>query len=303
MVEVAKIPRLDAEPKCFRVSRPTEDNIGLYFFPQGMRPNEGFDKLVKEVMDKNLILRAYVDEAEMLIFPSILLPERHQTFQGKHYLWGMFKRREDMVNAEGEQTMRGTRTGNGRQHCSRPCVGKKDVNKGARTNSLARPNESTPPAERTVAEAATPAPAADTATSNAPSRQAEHAANVVAEPVPAATSHAASLMLPADPVAADVTTTAPAVSAASSHAPSSSVSQRDKLLPPPLLAHLPPALGQLLPPPRSSRNSSRSASSRCRRSASSRCRATSCRATRRPRASSVTRSCRSASWSCRSSAT
>ncbi|XP_071683066.1 uncharacterized protein [Lolium perenne] len=226
MVKVAKIPRLDAEPKCFRVSRPTEDNIGLYFFPQEMRPNEGFDKLVKEVMDKNLILRAYVDEAEMLIFPSILLPERHQTFQGKHYLWGMFKRREDMVNAEGEQTMRGTRTGNGRQHCSRPCVGKKDVNKGARTNSLARPNESTPPAERTVAEAATPAPAADTATSNAPSRQAEHAADVVAEPVPAATSHAASLMLPADPVAADVTTTAPAAGAASSHAPSSSVSQR-----------------------------------------------------------------------------
>jgi hypothetical protein len=30
-------------------------------------------------MDNDLFLRAYVGEAEMLIFPSILLPERHQS--------------------------------------------------------------------------------------------------------------------------------------------------------------------------------------------------------------------------------
>ena len=37
MVQVTKLSRLEAEPKCFRVSSPTEDNIGLYLFPQGMR--------------------------------------------------------------------------------------------------------------------------------------------------------------------------------------------------------------------------------------------------------------------------
>jgi hypothetical protein len=37
MIHVAELSRLEAEPKCFRVSRPTEENIGLYFFPQGMR--------------------------------------------------------------------------------------------------------------------------------------------------------------------------------------------------------------------------------------------------------------------------
>ena len=37
MVRVTKLSRVEAEPICFRVSSPTEDNIGLYFFPQGMR--------------------------------------------------------------------------------------------------------------------------------------------------------------------------------------------------------------------------------------------------------------------------
>jgi hypothetical protein len=36
IVQVTELSRLEAEPKCFRVSRPTEDNIGLYFFPHGM---------------------------------------------------------------------------------------------------------------------------------------------------------------------------------------------------------------------------------------------------------------------------
>jgi hypothetical protein len=36
MLQVTKLSRSEAEPKCFRVSRPTEDNIGLYFFPHGM---------------------------------------------------------------------------------------------------------------------------------------------------------------------------------------------------------------------------------------------------------------------------
>ncbi|PUZ63049.1 hypothetical protein GQ55_3G036800 [Panicum hallii var. hallii] len=46
-------------------------------------------------MDKDLVLRAAIDEAEMLIFPSLLLPERHQRFQTKHYLWAAFKAKED----------------------------------------------------------------------------------------------------------------------------------------------------------------------------------------------------------------
>ncbi|OQU78767.1 hypothetical protein SORBI_3008G044750 [Sorghum bicolor] len=33
-------------------------------------------------MQNDLALRAIIGDAEMLIFPSILLPNHHQTFQG-----------------------------------------------------------------------------------------------------------------------------------------------------------------------------------------------------------------------------
>nr|CAB3463146.1 unnamed protein product [Digitaria exilis] len=95
VIEVTKVPRLAAWPKIWKKSRPTGDNIGLYLFPHKMRHDDDLDQLVKEVMDKDLVLRAIIDEAEMLIFPSVLLPERHQTFQTKHYLWAAFKAKED----------------------------------------------------------------------------------------------------------------------------------------------------------------------------------------------------------------
>ena len=43
------------------------------------RHDEELDQLVNEVMDKDLILRAIIGEAEMLIFLSVLLPERYQS--------------------------------------------------------------------------------------------------------------------------------------------------------------------------------------------------------------------------------
>ncbi|KAF8657884.1 hypothetical protein HU200_059694 [Digitaria exilis] len=69
----------------------------------GWSHDDELDQLVKEVMDKDLVLRAIIDEAEMLIFPSVLLPERHQTFQTKHYLWAAFKAKEDTGDVIVEQ--------------------------------------------------------------------------------------------------------------------------------------------------------------------------------------------------------
>ncbi|KQJ92156.1 hypothetical protein BRADI_4g41953v3 [Brachypodium distachyon] len=97
VVEVTKLPRLEAWPKSFEASRPIDESIALYFLPHEMRHNVGLDQLVKEVTENDMVLRAVVEEAEMLIFPSILLPERHQTFKGKPYPWAVFKRREDKV--------------------------------------------------------------------------------------------------------------------------------------------------------------------------------------------------------------
>ncbi|KAL6656847.1 hypothetical protein ACP70R_004627 [Stipagrostis hirtigluma subsp. patula] len=95
VVEVTKASRLANWPEIWKTTKPTGDNIGLYFFPQNMRHDEELDQLVNEVKDNDLILRAVTGGAEILIFHSILLPERYQTFQAKHYLWGVFKPRRD----------------------------------------------------------------------------------------------------------------------------------------------------------------------------------------------------------------
>lgn len=37
MVEVMKLPRLEAWPKSWKTSGPTDDSIGLFFFPHSTR--------------------------------------------------------------------------------------------------------------------------------------------------------------------------------------------------------------------------------------------------------------------------
>ncbi|CAN6325898.1 unnamed protein product [Urochloa humidicola] len=103
VVEVTKVPRLAAWPKMWKASKPTGDSIGLYFFPHELSHDEELDRLIKEVMNEDLALCAVIDEAEMMIFPSVLLPERHQTFQAKHYLWAAFKAKQDQCNVSLEQ--------------------------------------------------------------------------------------------------------------------------------------------------------------------------------------------------------
>ncbi|TVU11068.1 hypothetical protein EJB05_44630 [Eragrostis curvula] len=93
VVEVTKVCRSDVWPKRWEASGPTSDNIGLYFFSHEMSPDKRLDQLVKEAMENDLALRTAVDEAELLMFPSSLLPEQYQTFQSRHYMWGVFRPR------------------------------------------------------------------------------------------------------------------------------------------------------------------------------------------------------------------
>ncbi|CAD6267083.1 unnamed protein product [Miscanthus lutarioriparius] len=93
VVEVTKLSR--SKFKIWETSKPSCDSIGLYFFPNKLRHDEDLDKLVKEVIEDDLVLQTVIGGAEMLIFPSTLLPERYKTFQRKHYLWGVFRPRQD----------------------------------------------------------------------------------------------------------------------------------------------------------------------------------------------------------------
>jgi hypothetical protein len=139
-----------------------------------------------------------------------MLPWLLAAFQGKHYLWGLFKRREDKVNIEGEEHMCGTPlSGHDKENvreCPCPRVDNSDIDMERGALSLARPNVSTPPAEHAVAEAAAPASAAVTAMAHAPSHQAEQAPPT---PAPAASSHATSSTCPAVQAATEATAPAP----------------------------------------------------------------------------------------------
>ncbi|XP_047050974.1 uncharacterized protein LOC124656237 [Lolium rigidum] len=95
VIEVIKLPQLEAWPKSWKVSGPTDGDIALYFFPPSMSPSKESDVLVEEIIDSGAAIKAVVGVAELLIFPSTILPEQYHVCQGKHYLWGVFKRRED----------------------------------------------------------------------------------------------------------------------------------------------------------------------------------------------------------------
>ncbi|KAG8050584.1 hypothetical protein GUJ93_ZPchr0009g2414 [Zizania palustris] len=110
--------RSEVWPKSLKA--PTDDNIGLYFFPHKMRVNKGMDQLVKDIVENDMTLCAVVGEARMLVFPSTLLPEKYQTFQGKHYLWGAFKRREEHQH---QQAVAASKQQHGLdQHCKKDVV-------------------------------------------------------------------------------------------------------------------------------------------------------------------------------------
>uniref|UniRef100_A0ACD6AHF4 Uncharacterized protein n=2 Tax=Avena sativa TaxID=4498 RepID=A0ACD6AHF4_AVESA len=132
---------MEAWPKSFEASRPTDGNIALYFLPCQMRQDADLDQLVKEIVDNDMVLQAATGEAEMLILPSVLLPEQHQTFQGKPYLWAVFKRRNNKV-----ATMEATQ--HGKRLCAEDEMGKQQASHSSvekEGHTVARLNTDTGP--------------------------------------------------------------------------------------------------------------------------------------------------------------
>ncbi|KAJ9557547.1 hypothetical protein OSB04_012161 [Centaurea solstitialis] len=84
-------PKTALWPKSFVDSQPTDEHIALYFFPGDAKNERAFERLVINMIDEELAMRATAKNAELLIFPSTLLPQSHWRFQGNHYLWGVFR--------------------------------------------------------------------------------------------------------------------------------------------------------------------------------------------------------------------
>ncbi|CAL4904096.1 unnamed protein product [Urochloa decumbens] len=96
VLEAKKLPWLHVLPKRWKSSGPPDDCIGLFFFPHSFRPNEVSNGLVTEIIESDSALKIAVGIADLLIFPSTILPEQNQLYQGKYYLWGVFKQRKAM---------------------------------------------------------------------------------------------------------------------------------------------------------------------------------------------------------------
>ncbi|XP_077230095.1 PHD finger-containing protein 1-like isoform X2 [Tasmannia lanceolata] len=91
LLNVEKLARTHVWPKTFQDSPPTDENIGLYFFSGCTRDELLFDQLVHDINSQDLALRSKIVGAELLIFSSLLLPQQYHKFQGKFYLWGVFR--------------------------------------------------------------------------------------------------------------------------------------------------------------------------------------------------------------------
>ncbi|KAK9074938.1 hypothetical protein SSX86_003257 [Deinandra increscens subsp. villosa] len=82
-------------PKNFQECEPSDDNIALYFLPGNPMDVEAFDNMVLDMMENGLAMRAATNNAELLIFSSILLPPLFRRVQEKYYLWGVFRGKQN----------------------------------------------------------------------------------------------------------------------------------------------------------------------------------------------------------------
>ncbi|OAE19365.1 hypothetical protein AXG93_3536s1040 [Marchantia polymorpha subsp. ruderalis] len=89
--EVRRMLNGDAWPKQFQLKPPTDKEIALYFFPGGESSDKPYWSLVEHMMTNDLVLMGQVDRAEILIFPSHLLPADYHRWKNKPFLWGVYR--------------------------------------------------------------------------------------------------------------------------------------------------------------------------------------------------------------------
>ncbi|XP_071702544.1 uncharacterized protein [Rutidosis leptorrhynchoides] len=93
-------PKIDLWPKSFQGHQASDDKIALYFFPAALMYEMAYDRLVEDMVEERLALRATTKNAELLIFTSLDLPPIYWRFQGKYYLWGVFRGNRNDVTSQ-----------------------------------------------------------------------------------------------------------------------------------------------------------------------------------------------------------
>ncbi|XP_020596997.1 uncharacterized protein LOC110036807 isoform X2 [Phalaenopsis equestris] len=90
-IQLEEVYQTSLWPLQFQGIVPDEKNIALFFFP---KDNESYEKvysiLLIEMLETDLALKGMVDETELFIFTSKMLPKHSQRWNMLYYLWGMF---------------------------------------------------------------------------------------------------------------------------------------------------------------------------------------------------------------------
>ncbi|EMS56098.1 Tyrosine-protein kinase BAZ1B [Triticum urartu] len=96
-IRLEQLPRRNIWPPQFHGNGLSYDSIGLFFFAQDIQSYERhYSKLVEWMLKGDLALRGNIETAELLIFPSNILPKSFQRWNMSYYLWGVFRvRRKD----------------------------------------------------------------------------------------------------------------------------------------------------------------------------------------------------------------
>ncbi|GAB4834733.1 hypothetical protein Ancab_032996 [Ancistrocladus abbreviatus] len=91
--------RLDTWPTQFEKCGATENNIALYFFAEDLQSYvRSYKKLLDCMVVNDLALKAEFDGVELLVFPSVMLPEGSQRWNNLLFLWGVFRMRKVSIS-------------------------------------------------------------------------------------------------------------------------------------------------------------------------------------------------------------
>ncbi|KAG6500122.1 hypothetical protein ZIOFF_039936 [Zingiber officinale] len=94
-IQLEEVPRVSLWPSQFQETGPEENNIALYFFAKDSKSYEkSYLKLLETALKSDLAFKGSINELEILIFPSSILPESSQRWNTLFFLWGVFRVRE-----------------------------------------------------------------------------------------------------------------------------------------------------------------------------------------------------------------
>ncbi|KAL8168241.1 hypothetical protein V2J09_009740 [Rumex salicifolius] len=89
-LDLEMVPKTKSWPKRFDELQPSDEDIGLYFFPMHVSDEKLCSGLFDKMMKDDLVLKFARYDFKLQMFTSFDLPKEICRYNGKSYLWGVF---------------------------------------------------------------------------------------------------------------------------------------------------------------------------------------------------------------------